>query len=224
MHFIKVTRTARYELLGPATGDVRELWFVLHGYGQLAASFVDVFSALNDGSRLIVAPEALNRFYLADVDSAPAAERAVGATWMTREDRENEIADYVAYLDAIATAVLGRLSTRRPRIVVVGFSQGAATAARWITQGSVRPTEVVLWGSFLPPEIDSPERAQPLRDASLRIVVGSRDRYVSAERVAEEERRLGAMGVAYQLIRYAGGHGVSRAALRDLAASIAGGA
>jgi predicted esterase len=224
-HTIRVAKHARFERLGPETGDVREVWFVLHGYGQLAASFIDVFSTLNDGSRVIVAPEALNRFYLVDVDKATAAERPVGATWMTREDRENEIIDYVAYLDAVAAETLARLTTsgRPPHIVVLGFSQGAATAARWVARGSMRPAQVIFWGGFLPPEIDSSERAGALHSASLRVVVGSRDRYVSDERLAEEEKRLRAAGLSYQLVRYAGGHGVSTSALRDAAASFANG-
>src|SRR5206468_1825615 len=125
MPHIRVARTARYETLGSET-TAREVWFVLHGYGQLAASFIQAFSVLDDGTRLIVAPEALNRFYLVGVDSGAAAERPVGATWMTREDRDAEIADYVEYLDALAAQVLGavRRGERPPRVIVLGFSQG----------------------------------------------------------------------------------------------------
>jgi poly(3-hydroxybutyrate) depolymerase len=100
-HRIEVVRSARYYTLGSGDASAKELWFVLHGYGQLAAQFIRVFEALDDGTRFIVAPEALNRFYLATVDTTPATERPVGATWMTREDRESEIADYVEYLEAL---------------------------------------------------------------------------------------------------------------------------
>lgn len=195
---------------------------MLHGYGQLAAQFIEVFSALDDGTRLIVAPEALNRFYVVSVDAAPAADRPVGATWMTREDRDNEIADYVAYLDAVAREVLGRLrnSSPEPRIVVFGFSQGAATAVRWIASGSIPLTHLVLWGGFLPPEIDSEERARVLREFTPFLVIGSRDRYVSSERLSEEEARFQRVGVRHRLIRYEGGHGVALSALRDVAAAI----
>src|SRR5690348_9673298 len=100
---IAVGRTARYVVLGSTakTGGLREVWVVLHGYGQLAATFARYFEILDDGTRLIVAPEALNRFYLTGPTSGPANERPVGATWMTREDREHEIEDYVAYLDTL---------------------------------------------------------------------------------------------------------------------------
>ncbi len=47
---------------------------------------------------------------------------------MTKEDRENEIADYVDFLDA----VFGEVVTPGARVTVLGFSQGVATAARWL--------------------------------------------------------------------------------------------
>src|SRR5439155_5746399 len=102
---IDVRRTARYYALGPDDHSACELWFVLHGYGQLAAQFVRLFETLDDGTRRIVAPEALNRFYLIGAETAPAADRPVGATWMTREDRDHEIEDYLGYLDDVAKAV-----------------------------------------------------------------------------------------------------------------------
>ena len=221
-HHITVERSARYLTLGPRDGTAREIWFVLHGYGQLAAEFIRLFAALDDGTREIVAPEALNRFYLVGVDVAPAAERPVGATWMTKEDRLGEINDYVTYLDAVASRELqpyARHSTP-PRIVVLGFSQGAATAARWIVSGAIRPTHTVLWGGFLPPDVD-PSAAR-LRATSVQIVLGSRDRFLSAERLDEEERRLREHAFPYRLVRYEGGHGIASVTLGEVARSMGG--
>ena len=220
-HSIKVSRTARYITLGPEEDAVAEVWFVLHGYGQLAATFVSSFNALDDGSRLIVAPEALNRFYLTGVDT-PAADRPVGATWMTREDRESEIDDYVAYLDAVAAGVLSQpLGGRWPgRVIVFGFSQGTATAARWVSAGSLRPTQLVLWGGFLPPELVTKAAAHRGRLLSPYLVVGSRDKFVSAERFADEERRMREAGISYRVLRYEGGHSVSSQALTTLVRTI----
>ena len=67
----------------------RTVWFVLHGYGQLAGEFIRFFADLATDDSLVVAPEAMNRFYLVNPESAPARDRPVGATWMTREDRES---------------------------------------------------------------------------------------------------------------------------------------
>ena len=116
-HSLHVRRTARYYTIGPIHGFPRELWIVAHGYAQLARRFVKWFSPLDDGTRLIVAPEGLSRFYLDPVAERRAqAEPRVGATWMTREDREAEIADYVSYLEHLASEVRRHLSGAGPRI------------------------------------------------------------------------------------------------------------
>src|SRR4051812_37021459 len=105
-HFIEVPRTARYYTIGDTTRASTELWFVLHGFSQLAGNFVQYFADLaTTGSRLVVAPEGLNRFYVNQDTSVPAKDRPVGATWMTREDRLNEIRDYVRYFDRLHTAI-----------------------------------------------------------------------------------------------------------------------
>jgi len=181
-----------------------------------------VFEAIDDGMRRIVAPEALNRFYLVAADSAPPADRPVGATWMTREDREHEIEDYIAYLDRVASEELESVTARalRPRVIVLGFSQGTATVGRWIARGAIRPKHIVIWGGFLPPEIDLSSPGQPLRSSSLHVLIGDRDRFTSAARVVEEEQRLRSASVTYELIRYAGGHGISRTRLVELARSL----
>lgn len=224
-HHIPVRRTARYSVLGPEsdTTGVRNLWFVLHGYGQLAASFLRLFAPLDDGTRLIVAPEALNRFYLVDVSSGSAADRPVGATWMTREGREQDISDYVSYLDAVWREVAARFSERAPpRLTVLGFSQGTATAARWVAFGEARPSHVVFWGGLLPPDLDLGPADQPLRRAKLHLLVGSRDAYVTEARVADEHARLQAAGIGWELTRYVGGHAIKRDVLLELARRIEG--
>jgi predicted esterase len=217
-HHITVERSARYVTLGPRDGTARELWFVLHGYGQLAADFINLFSSLDDGTRQIVAPEALNRFYLVGVDSAPASARPVGATWMTKEDRLGEINDYVSYLDAIAARERQPYGARSPRIVVLGFSQGAATASRWIVSGEIRPEHTILWGGFLPPDTDPGD--ERLRATSLQIVLGTRDRFLSEDRFEEEERRLRAHALPYRSVRYEGGLGIASGSLAEVALSL----
>ena len=132
-------RTARYYTLGGGSAAPRDVWFVLHGYGQLAGDFIRYFSDLAADDSLVVAPEAMNRFYLVTTEtSAPARDRPVGATWMTREDRDSEIADYVEYLDALYDEVRGRgRARRRARSTSSGFRRarrrrrgGSPTAAR----------------------------------------------------------------------------------------------
>ena len=98
-HHIEVRRTARYYMLGEPSAETRDVWFVCHGYNQLAGDFIREFEPIDDKSRVIVAPEALSRYYISTEPKFHSAEAEIGATWMTRADREAEIADYVAYLD-----------------------------------------------------------------------------------------------------------------------------
>ena len=88
-HRVATTRLARVQSLGDVAGAA-ELWIVLHGYGQLAADFLAPFKAIAGADRAVLAPEALNRFYKERDSSAGHAGRPVGATWMTREDRDAE--------------------------------------------------------------------------------------------------------------------------------------
>ena len=217
-HHLRVQRTARYFTLGGESGVPRTIWFVLHGHGQLAGQFVRYFSDLADADTLIVAPEAMNRYYLVSVDKKPARERPVGATWMTREDRESEIADYVEYFETLYGEVVGKNGSESPAVVnLVGFSQGAATATRWVTYGTARIDQLILWGGLLPPETELQQGAA-LRKVPLTFVVGNRDRYITEEMVANERARLDGAGVPYDFVGFDGGHVVSRSVFPRLRA------
>ena len=213
-HHLRVQRTARYFTLGghnaSAPEAVRSVWFVLHGYGQLASDFVRYFGDLAGEDTLIVAPEAMSRFYLVSPDKAPARERPVGATWMTREDRESEIADYVEYLDALFEDVASQAAEFGARVGVLGFSQGAATATRWAAYGHARIDRLVLWGGLLPPDVDLSGGPAALRHVPLTLVLGSRDQYVDATMLEAERTRLRGAGIPYHVIEYDGGHAINR--------------
>jgi predicted esterase len=199
---VVVPRTARLYTLGDAA-SARETWVALHGYGQLAAYFVRHFAPLADG-RLVVAPEALSRFYL---ESQPDGVhgRRVGATWMTREDRDVEMADYVRYLDlALDAAAAGSPAP----LHVLGFSQGAATACRWLAtrdaRGAPPAARLVVWAGEVPPELDL--GAAWLRRTRLTFVVGSEDRFFTPGVVAALRARLDGAGVSYDVVPFEGGH------------------
>jgi predicted esterase len=209
-HHLRVERTARYYTLGGESGAPTAIWFVLHGYAMLAGQFVRFFSDLASPDTLIVAPEALNRFYLVGTDK-PAKERPVGATWMTREDRESEIADYIEYLDALHAELAATPASFGAKIGVLGFSQGTATATRWVTHSKVHLDRLVLWGGLMPPERDL---AHDTRLHAMRItyVVGERDQYVNDDMITAEQARLAKANIEHEMIRFAGGHVISRSA------------
>lgn len=223
-HHLRVQRTARYYTLGGADAP-RTIWFVLHGYGQLAGQFIGYFNDLSSPQSLIVAPEALNRFYQVGIARTPARDRPVGATWMTREDRASEIADYVEYLDALYDDIAAEARAAGARVNVIGFSQGAATATRWTTHGKAVLDRLILWGGLIPPDTDLSRGVSTLRGASLTLVLGARDQYVDAAMLLAERARLDAARVPHDVIEFTGGHAVSRSVfprLIDAAARFSG--
>lgn len=214
-HHLEVRRTARYWTAGslPSVG-AGDLWIVLHGYKQLARRFLRRFEPIVSEGRLVVAPEALSRFYVGREEGRHGPESIVGGTWMTREDRLHEISDYVAYLDRLAE----HLGAAGHRLTVLGFSQGVATAMRWAVRGTVRPARVVLWGDTVPPDLDEAATGQALEGVEIVLVRGDEDRAVGPVRVADEAERLERVGVPYRTIRYPGGHDIDAETLIALAA------
>jgi predicted esterase len=206
-HSFETTRTARYFTLG-ALETAHDVWFVCHGYGQLASRFLDRFHALEAERRCIVAPEALSRFYLTD----SPGERRVGATWMTREDRLHEIDDYVRYLDALHAKIV----PREAKVTLLGFSQGSATACRWAARGAARIDRLIVWGGEVPPDLDLARAAARLGAMRLTFVYGMRDEFFTPKIVAATESRLHTHELPHELISFDGGHEIDEGTLRGL--------
>jgi predicted esterase len=219
-HRLSITRTARYWTLGSLTPETQQIWFVLHGYGQLAEYFIRNFRILDDGTRFIVAPEGLSKFYLKEFTGR------IGATWMTREDRETEIQDYVAYLDQLYRHVTFNTDknttspSNTPMLHVLGFSQGVTTACRWLARGSVRAKRLICWAGGLPAEWElsapgSRERAL-LQDLVPVFVAGTTDEFITNDVLAQQKERIEAAGLPYHLVLFDGGHHLDADVLRRL--------
>ena len=208
-HHLLTPRTSRYVALGPPAAEAAEIWFALHGYGQLAPRFAHRLTPLDDGTRLVVVPEGLSRFYV-DVHRG-----TVGASWMTREDRTHEIDDYVRYLEAVATDVMPA-GAALP-VHLLGFSQGSATACRWVERGTIRPRRLLLWGGEVPPDLDWSRAAPRFHDVQVVLVAGDRDEFATETALARHSDTLAGHGVASRVVRYPGGHSIDPRVLKDVA-------
>lgn len=195
----------------------------------MAGRFLPRFRDLDDGTRLIVAPEALSRFYLHDPATGHGKEVAIGASWMTREDRENEITDYVGFLDGVLDEVQDEVQDdlrdevpeesgrALPRLTVLGFSQGAHTVCRWMAAGEVAVERIILWGSYLPEDLDLDRGPDRLRSAELILVRGVLDQFITEEVHARQEKKLEELGIPFETITHSGGHELDPAVLRQIA-------
>lgn len=221
---IQVHRTARFYVLGTLGQHTRELWVACHGYGQLAANFGQALEPLGDDTRAVVVPEALSRFYLDDPAKKHGPASPIGASWMTREDREREIADHVEYLDTLTSELRREAGNEGLPVTALGFSQGVATVARWAALGRTEVRHLILWAGSVPPDLPKDRGGRLFRGASLVLVAGQRDLLVTplaAERARED---LAGRGLPTRVITYDGGHSLNTTVLRQLAGEISSGA
>ncbi len=214
---LEVTRTARVSVLGGGSESEGARWWVLHGYRQLAPRFLRRFEDIATQGRKILAPEALSRFYLAPGDRSHDGRDPVGASWMTREDRDTEIQDYVGYLDRALEDP--RLDGNNPGVLrtVLGFSQGGHTAARWVALSRHRFCDrLILWGVALPPDLPDAARER-LSQLELILVRGDSDALRRREEEEREESTLRNWGVEWRELRHPRGHRIDGFLLRKLA-------
>lgn len=214
---LRVPRSARVYAIGTAGPDVRELWVACHGYGQLAQPFAQALEPLEGPTRLVLVPEALNRFYLEGPMKRHGPETPVGATWMTREDRAKDIADYVDYLDIVAGTFRRELGDRPMRIVALGFSQGVATVCRWAALGKNQVHRLILWAGPLAQDLPTDRGKDLYKGAAITIVAGRQDPAVPLAAVEREHAAMAGRGLSAHLVLFDGGHSLNSDVLRQLA-------
>ncbi len=212
---LRIGKTARYFIWGEPGPHIRNVWFVCHGYGQLAEDFVKEFAVLENKDHLVVAPEALHRFYLYGTTGR------IGASWMTREERQDDIADYIAYLDNVYRSVIKRSGTAADRlnITALGFSQGTATACRWALQGGSPVHRLILWGGDFPPDTSWSTGRQQLEKIDILLVAGDKDPLMTPARMQKQARFLEDKGIDFQTKTFPGFHKIDAAVLTELARS-----
>lgn len=221
-HALTVPRTATYALLGGDGADLlEEIWLVCHGYGQLASRFIRRFDVLANGKRLVIAPEALSRFYIAAPGGARSSGDKVGASWMTREGRVAEIADQITYLELVCERVLAGVDRSRVRFVALGFSQGTAVVCRWAAAADTPPSEIILWAGDVPADTLEPGPRARLARSSITLAVGARDPIVHADLVTAHRAQLDAAGLSYRFVAFDGGHEIEPQVLLEIAAGFA---
>lgn len=196
-HFIVTQKTARIFTHGTLSEKTKLVWIVAHGYGFLAEFFIKKFEELNPEEHFVIVPEALNRFYLKDMSGR------VGASWMTTEDRENEIKDYIQYLDKVYDTLILHTNAK---IVGLGFSQGAATIARWATRTHNRLNRIVFWGGNIPN--DCLNDIDQLNSMSPYLLVGDEDEFITKEIYEKVLKDLDNAGLTFSHIFYKGGHAI----------------
>jgi predicted esterase len=165
-----------------------------HGYQENAAITLDVLRQIAKGRSIgIVSIQGLHRFYTKAND--------VIASWMTKEDRELAIADNVAYVAKVMSAVADEYGITRP-LIFAGFSQGVAMAYRAAALAQ-RPCDgVIALAGDVPPDV------APLATSIPRVLLGrgTEDKWYTGEKAAKDREVLEGAGVTVIEHVFDGGH------------------
>jgi len=196
---IDIRKSARYYTIGTLNDNTKEVWFVIHGYAQLAKDILRKFETTNNNHILFIAPEGLNKFYSRGFTGNPVA------SWMSSEDRMNEIKDYCNYLNQL---FLSLELTKKPnvRINVLGFSQGVTTASRWIESNDFSFHHFVLYAGEIAKEFQDklPTR---LANITSTIVRGKNDSLIKEDRIKTLINLY--QNTPHEYIEFEGGHEVT---------------
>ncbi len=206
---ISVQKTARYFLSGK-NSKPKSLMFVLHGYGMPAYNFLEEFKELADESTLIVSPEGLSRFY------TKGFYGSIGASWMTKEDREYEIRDYVNYLDEVYKEVLNSLESKPEKIILLGFSQGGATVTRWAVSGNSEPDVLIIHSSNIPKDVDINILKEKSDRMKIHCVYGDEDKNIRKENFESSAKLLKENDINFKEHIFNGGHNVNMEAIKKI--------
>jgi predicted esterase len=189
---IPTTIHGRY-LVAPCASAIGTL-VGFHGYQENAAINLDALRRIAAGRQVqLVSVQGLHRFYTRSND--------VIASWMTKEDRDLAIADNIAYVSAVLTAVAGEFDLPRP-LVYTGFSQGVAMAYRAAVFVQ-RPCDgLIALAGDVPPDVVPMAAGLP---ATL-IGRGTTDTWYNAEKSAADLAVFRGGGAAVEEYVFEGGH------------------
>lgn len=198
---------ARYSTLGNLSEQTEFVWVVFHGYGQLTEYFIKKFEVIDTNKNYIIAPQGLSTAYLKDFTGR------VGANWMTKYDRELDIQNNLNYLETLIKAELNEISMTNKKLIVLGFSQGAATASRWIAHTDYQIEKFLVWGGMIAHDIDT-VFYKKMTDKIV-LFYGDEDEFISQEGLKTSLMKLKKIGIYPKLIPYQGTHKIYPNVLND---------
>ena len=153
-HTIPATTHGRYLVAAADGPGPAPLLVGFHGYGEHAERHLAELDRIPGAARWTrAAVQALHRHY-------SDSRRHVVGSWMSRQDRELAIADNVAYVRDVVSAVRSTRETTGT-LVYCGFSQGVAMAYRAGLRAGHACRGIIALAGDVPPDL----RAGQLRTA-----------------------------------------------------------
>ena len=203
---ISVQRSLRYFTTGEYLPG-SDVLIALHGYSQHPKYFLQKMKELASDGRQFIAPEGLHRFYI------QGHSGRVGASWMTKEDRLIDIEDNHRYLEQLMKEVVPQDAGRR---ILMGFSQGCATAVRYFCSTEQHFDRLILWAGSFPPDLPLPENLERLNAIGIDLVVGDEDEFIHSDHILELKGLFDQAGLKYRFHSFHGKHELNIPLLKDL--------
>lgn len=199
------SKTYRYEFY-PCLKESKKVLYVLHGYGQLAKFFIRKFEILRNEYH-IIAPEGMHRFYL------EGSSGRVGASWMTKEARDQDISDNLNWLTELDRNISKELKIEER--FLLGFSQGGATAARWYAAAKNNFGGLTLWACVFPPDLNMEDELNRFKHfENVYFVIGDQDQYYNAS--AQEELINFYEKLNFQTVQFHGDHNINSEVIKAI--------
>ncbi len=196
VHHLEAQVHGRYLIRAADSEGSAPLLVGFHGYAQTAEEHLDALLELPGLVHWhLVAIQGLHPFY-----RARGAE--LGASWMTRQDRDLAIADNIRYVSAAIADAKRNLDVNET-VALFGFSQGTAMAYRAAASSGHDFAGLVALGGDVPSEI----LAGGL-DGFPRVLIGrgDEDTWYDANKLQRDLDLLEAAGVEPQSCLFQGGH------------------
>jgi len=174
--------TNSYETLNTLNPKTKNIWIVLHGIGYLSRFFLKYFDALNPEENYIIAPQAPSKYYLKN------QYKHVGASWLTKENTEQEKTNVLNYLDAV---MVSENLPNDKKLIVFGFSQGVSIATRWVASRKLECGHLVLYAGGIPKELTATDfDFFSTAKTKVTALVGDQDEYLTPEVMVGQTKRI----------------------------------
>lgn len=209
---IRTEKTGHCAVWGTPGKNTKYVWICFHGYGQLVKYFIQKFQHLDPDVHYVLAPEGLNRFYFEGLQDKPVA------TWMTREDRLDEIADYVGFIEALRTKT-GWERIKDAKIIYLGFSQGVTTMHRWMHNTLPKADYLLMWAGSLAHDLNPLASKAYFEKLPTWYFVGNKDPYVTPQVIEKRSAEFAVFGLHPELVTFEGDHRIYTEVLNKWIAS-----
>ncbi|MCF6223262.1 MAG: esterase [Flavobacteriaceae bacterium] len=170
-----------YATLNTLTAGTKNVWFVCHGIGYLSKYFLRYFKDLNKTENYIIAPQAQSKYYLG------SAYKHVGASWLTKENTEQEIENVVHYFDAVLKQ---ENLSKNISFIVLGYSQGVSVAMRYVAKRRLKCDQLILLSGGIPNELKASDFEFLRGKTKVTLAYGDQDEYLTNKIMIDQKKRF----------------------------------